>query len=178
MAHAGAAVLQSWLVHGVAAVALVCLVRSALVVLGREEPRPPALHRLTRWAALAAGAASLLQVVLLHAAVVSARSGSDGQAARWVHAVNGTDVVKLALLGAVVAGTTLALGRAGARVWFTWPATGLAVMLPVAGLAFVSTTPWLGGMLALSLVLLLTWALAVAVLVTRRRRPASSGLPR
>ena len=178
VAHAGAAVLQSWLVHGVAAVALVWFVRSALAVLGQDEARPPALHRLTRWAALGAGAASLLQVVLLHAAVLSARSGSDGRAARWVHAVNGTDVVKLVLLGAVVAGTTLALGRAaawaaGVRVWFTWPATALAVMLPVAGLAFVSTAPWLGGMLALSLVLLLTWAVAAAVLVTRRRGPAA-----
>ena len=122
--------------------------------------------------------------MLLHAAVLSARSGSDGQAARWVHAVNGTDVVKLVLLGAVVAGTTLALGRAdrvgraGVRGWFTWPSTALAVMLPVAGLAFVSTTPWLGGMLALSLVLLLTWAVAAAVLVTRRCGPAPSGVPR
>ena len=184
VAHAGPAVLQSWLVHGVAGVALVWFVRSALAVLGQDEARPPALHRLTRWAALGAGAASLLQVVLLHAAVLSARSGSDGRAARWVHAVNGTDVVKLVLLGAVVAGTTLALSRAGAlatsgvRVWFTWPATALAVMLPVAGLAFVSTAPWLGGMLALSLVLLLTWAVAAAVLVTRRRGPAASGVPR
>ena len=48
VAHAGAAVLQSWLVHGVAAVALVWFVRSALAVLGRDEARPPALHRLTR----------------------------------------------------------------------------------------------------------------------------------
>ena len=80
VAHAGAAVLQSWLVHGVAAVALVWFVRSALAVLGQDEARPPALHRLTRWAALGAGAASLLQVVLLHAAVLSARSGSDGRA--------------------------------------------------------------------------------------------------
>ncbi len=183
VAHAGAAVLQSWLVHGVAGMALVWFVRFALAVLGQDE-RPSALHRVTRWAALGAGAASLLQVVLLHAAVLSARSGSDGRAARWVHAVNGTDVVKLVLLGAVVAGTTLALGRAGAlgtsgvRVWFTRPATTLAVMLPVAGLAFVSTAPWLGGMLALSLVLLLTWAVAAAVLVTRRGGPAASGGPR
>ena len=51
-------------------------------------------------------------------------------------------------------------------------------MLPVAGLAFVSTTPWLGGMLALSLVLLLTWAVAAAVMVTRRCGPAPGGVPR
>jgi hypothetical protein len=44
--------------------------------------------------------------------------------------------------------------------------------------AFVSTTPWLGGMLAPSLVLLLTWAVVAAVLVTRRHGRLAGGVPR
>ena len=66
-AHAGAAVLQSWLVHGVAAVALVCFVRSALRLLGCRCGGP-ALHRLTLWSVQAAAAASLVQVAFLHLA--------------------------------------------------------------------------------------------------------------
>ena len=168
-AHAGAAVLQSWLVHGVAAVALVCFVRSALTLLERG----PALHRLTLLSVQAAAAASLLQVAFLHLAVAAATrsAASTGDAAAaWYHAVNVTDVVKLALLGVVVAGLTRGLAAAGAPAWFTRPATGLAVALPVAGLAFVTTAPLLGGMLAPSLVLLLVWAGVAAVLVARRTR--------
>ena len=171
-AHAGAAVLQSWLVHGVAAVALVCFVRSALRLLGCRCGGP-ALHRLTLWSVQAAAAASLVQVAFLHLAVATATrsAASTGDAAAaWFHAVNVTDVVKLALLGLVVAGLTRGLAAAGAPAWFTWPATGLAVALPVAGLAFVTTAPLLGGMLAPSLVLLLVWAGVAAVLVARRTR--------
>ena len=81
-------------------------------------------------------------------------------------------MIKLVLLGTVVGGLTIMLVWAGAARWFGWPALALAALLPLAGLAFVSEAPVLGGMLAASLVLLLGWALVAAVLTVRLSRPA------
>ena len=149
VAHAGAAVLQSWLVHGVAAVALVWFVRSALAAAGAVgDARPPALHRLTLWAVLGGGC-GVPAAGRLPPRAVAPRRGPPGprQAPGGFHAVNGTDVVKLApARGRRSPGPCArpGLGRGAGR-----PASGvvhlardgLAVDLPVAGLAFVSTAP-------------------------------------
>jgi hypothetical protein len=169
-AHRGAAVLQSWLVHGVAAGALawlaVALLRTAPV---RREGGPEA-GRVRGWARVAVGGAvvlSLLQVVLLHVAVVTADPIAPAAAAGWLHAVNLVDVAKLAFLGAGVALLTRAVRPAtGPRAVSTFSAV-VAVVLPVAGLAFVWASPVLSAVLTLALVLLLAWALVMAFSVSR-----------
>ena len=135
-----AAVIQSWLVHGVAAIALLCLVGSALRMLA---PGPHArIGSTVTWFA-AVGAT----------ATTENSAATRSVAAASFHAVNVTDMLKLVLLGTVVGGLTIMLVRAGAASWFGWPALGLAGLLPLAGLAFVSEASVLGGMLAASLVL-------------------------
>ena len=173
--NATAAVIQSWLVHGVAAIALVWFVGSALRMLA-PGPHTRIGSTVTRLAAVGAAAASLLQVAFLHAAVAAASPVTPGVAAAFVHAVNVTDMIKLVLLGTVAGGLTIMLVRAGAGPWFSRPALGLAVLLPLAGLAFVSAAPLLGGMLAASLVLLLGWALFAAVFTVRLSEPADGSV--
>ncbi|HEY5116918.1 MAG TPA: hypothetical protein VIJ00_15455 [Nakamurella sp.] len=169
--NATAAVIQSWLVHGVAAIALLCLVGSALRMLA-AGPHVRIGSTVTWLAAVGAAAASVLQVALLHAAVAAATATTRDVAAAFFRAVNVTDMIKLVLLGTVVGGLTIMLARAGAPRWFGWLALSLAGLLPLAGLAFVSEAPVLGGMLAASLVLLLGWALVAAVFTVRLSEPA------
>ena len=75
--NATAAVIQSWLVHGVAAIALVWFVGGAL-----RMPAPGPHVRIgstvTRSAAVGAAAASLLQVAFLPAAVAAATPATPG----------------------------------------------------------------------------------------------------
>ena len=178
-ASRGAAVLQSWLVHGVAAGALawlaVALLRSAP---GRREGGTD-VDRVRGWARVAVGGAvtlSLLQVVLLHAAVLTADVAAPAAAAGWLHAVNLVDVAKLAFLGATVALLAGAVRpRRGARVVRAFSGV-VAVVLPVGALAFVWESPVLSAVLTASLVLLLAWALVVAFSVSRgAARDASPG---
>jgi hypothetical protein len=160
--HAPAAILQSWLVHGVAAIALVWFVRALLGLLTKD--RAGDLVPLVTWTAtLGAGTASLLQLAFLQVAVAAAGPATEQVAAAWMRAVNLTDIAKLVMLGVVVAGSTTMLARAGARWCFRLPSFGLAALLPVASLAFVDDAPVVGAMLALSLVLLLAWVPVAAV---------------
>lgn len=169
-AHRGAAVLQSWLVHGLAAAALAWL---AVALLRMPLPRREGGGQVSRargWARVAVGGAvalSLLQVVLLHAAVLTADPAAPRAAAAWLHAVNLVDVAKLVLLGASVALLARAVRPASAARGVTTFSGVVAVVLPVAGLAFLWDSPVLSAVLTASLVLLLAWALVVAFWVSR-----------
>jgi hypothetical protein len=169
-AHRGTAALQSWLVHGVAAAALAWL---ALALLRMPPPRREGGGQVSRargWARVAvtgAVALSLLQVVLLHAAVLTADPAAPTAAAAWLHAVNLVDVAKLAFLGASVALLARAVLSAGGARAVTAFSVLVAGVLPVAGLAFVWDSPVLSAVLTASLVLLLAWALVVAFSVSR-----------
>ena len=169
-AHRGAAVLQSWLVHGLAAGALAWLAMALLRPAPSRGEGGPEGSRSRRWARVAVGGAvalSLLQVVLLHAAVVTADPAAPAAAAAWLHAVNLVDVAKLAFLGASVALLARAVRPAtGARGVSRFSGV-VAVVLPVGGLAFVWASPVLSAVLTASLVLLLAWALVVAFSVSR-----------
>ncbi|HEY5151600.1 MAG TPA: hypothetical protein VIJ23_17655 [Mycobacterium sp.] len=110
--NATAAVIQSWLVHGVAAIALLCLVGSALRMLA-PGPHVRIGSTVTWLAAVAAVAASLLQVAFLHTAVTAATPATQDITAAFFHAVNVTDMITLVLLGTVVGGLTIMLVRSG-----------------------------------------------------------------
>lgn len=178
-AHRGAAVLQSWLVHGVAAVALAWLALALLRTAPARRAGGTEVDRLRGWVRVAVGGAvalSLVQVVLLHVAVLTADPTSPTAAAGWLRAVNLVDVAKLAFLGASVALLTRAVRPRGAGRGLTAFSGVVAVVLPVAGLAFVWESAVLSAVLTASLVLLLAWALVVAFSVSRgAARDVSAG---
>ena len=68
---------------------------------------------MTWLAAVAAVAASLLQVAFLHTAVTAATLATQDITAAFFQAVNVTDMIKLVLLGTVVGGLTIMLVRSG-----------------------------------------------------------------
>ena len=68
---------------------------------------------MTWLAAVAAVAASLLQVAFLHTAVTAATLETQDITAAFFHVVNVTDMIKLVLLGTVVGGLTIMLVRSG-----------------------------------------------------------------
>ena len=165
--HAGALVVQSLLVHGLAGAALLVVAVGA----GRS---------LTSKAAATTGALaavlSCVQVALLAGAVMAALGRTEAAVPGLLGAVDGVDAVKLvALAGFVVAGS-----RAGRRArvlprWVSVLGAVLAVLLVLGAASFV---PGLGQLLGVALFaalpLLLVYVGALAWLVARRS-PADRG---
>ncbi|GAA2473882.1 hypothetical protein GCM10010406_07300 [Streptomyces thermolineatus] len=165
-AHAGASVVQSLLVHGVAGLALAALA----VGFGRALRNAGRLPVLVSLSGLAAAAASLVQVAFAVLAVQHVDTAPASRTALWFHAINRTDTVKLLLLAVFVATVTAAAGRA-ARLPALLRRLGavLVPLLVLGGAAFVVDSEPLAVVLAMSLVVLLVWVGAVARRIGRHR---------
>ena len=169
--NATAAVIQSWLVHGVAAIALLCLVGSALADAGTGSTRTHRQHRdLVGCGRRGRGVPA--------AGGLPAHRGRRGDTSDPGHHRNLVPRRQRHRHDHTGAARDRRrwpddhAGAVGAGPWFGWPALSLAGLVPLAGLAFVCAAPVLGGMLAASLVLLLGWALVAAVFTVRLSEPA------
>ena len=167
--HGGAALVQATLVHGMAGIAL-----AAFVVLLARHLAAAAGERtiLILAAGLAAAAVSLIQYAMEIGLNRAADGGHVSASATLFHAVNIADTVKLVLLAvAVAAATRLAAGSQVFPRWLQSLGYALAPILVIGGAAFIVTSDALSAVLAVSLLLLLVWVAAVAVVVTRRSAP-------
>ncbi|MFI6251699.1 hypothetical protein [Streptomyces sp. NPDC051016] len=151
-AHSGGVLVQSLLVHGLAGV--------MLAVLACCIPRhgPGRLYRAAAASGVLAAALSLTQVALAGAATKAATAPDREKTLAFFHAVNYTDIVKLVALAAFVATTTLLLTRLGhtSRA-VRGIAAVLVPLLPAGSFALIAPESLLTALLALSLLLLLTW---------------------
>lgn len=165
--HAGGALVQSLLVHGVAGLALAFL---ALGIGRHSAATSSRSSRATRAAGLATAVVSLGQAGLGVAAAWRPDTASAAHSATLFHSINIADSIKLALLAGFVAAASTALhhGDRPARI----PgriALVLVPLLPVGGAAFLVSNSVLTGSLTVSLPLLLLWTLTISVSVVRRR---------
>jgi hypothetical protein len=169
--NGSAALLQATLVHGIAGIALAVFV----VALAHRLAAAGAPTTLVLAAGLAAAAVSLVQYAMEIALNRAADGGHLSASATLFHAVNIADTVKLVLLAvAIAAATRLAASNDAFPRWVR--ALGYAVVptLVLGGLAFVVTSDALSALLALSLLLLLVWVGAVAVIAARRSADEAS----
>lgn len=163
LAHGHAALVQSALVHGLAATALMAFV----IALARTLP-----GRYGGWVrtlGLSAAAVSLLQFAVMALLAAQVGPGTVGRTAGLFHAVNSADTVKLLLLGGLVGIATIGARRLGRGRWPSLLSAVVAVLLPISGLAFLVRSDLLYATLYVSLPLLLTWIAATAFAGTRRR---------
>lgn len=170
-AHAGAARGQSLLVHGLAGLALAVLALALPRVVGAAR----GLTVAVAGCGVAAAAVSLAQAGL-GLALTNDVLGTDAETSRALfRAINLTDSVKLLLLGAFVGCASEAMRRGGpARTWLCAVGYLLALLLPVAGAAFLVDSAVLDGALVVSLLLLLGWVAAVAVVLAWEQLPSDA----
>lgn len=173
-AHAGAARGQSLLVHGLAGLALAVLAVGLPHVVGAGG----ALARAVNGFGLAAAAVSWAQAGL---GVVITRdvpgTGADTSRALF-QAINLADSLKLMLLGGFVAAATVLMRRCGpAPAWLCALGYVLAPLLALAGAAFVVDGGVLDAALVVSLLLLLAWVAAVAVVLAWAQLPDARRFP-
>lgn len=159
--HGSAALVQAALVHGIAGVALAVFVVSLARRFAPDGRRTALLA-----AGGAAAAISLLQFAMEVGLNRAADAGDASTSAALFHAVNVADTVKLVLLAAAVVAATSLLTRPR---WLRVLGNVLAPALVLGGAAFVVVSDALSAVLGLSLVLLLGWVAAVAMVITRAR---------
>ena len=159
--------VQSCLIHGVAAVAIAALALLVPAATGAT----PRLAKLIVGFGIGASLVSLLQVAFAVAGVITAGSQPVATSARLFDALNLADTIKLVLLAAFAASVTTAATRAGMTGrWTRWLTLALVAALPIGGIAFIVDSPVLTAVLYTSLPLLLIWAGTVSWQIGRRAR--------
>lgn len=163
-ANAGAALAQSTLVHGVAALFLLIVIRDV----ARLRLGTSAVARVLMPLGVGAVVISLTQFAVVAVLYLVNGSFGTGVTAGLFRSVDLLDTAKLTLLGGFVAAVTLLTSRAQlADRWLQWLGAVLAPLLPLSGAAFVVSSAALYDALYLSLPLLLVWVVGVAYLCFR-----------
>jgi hypothetical protein len=172
--HRGQAMLQSLLVHGVAAVALAVVVLALDQAALRRAPGSDA--RVTVVAGVGAAFVSLVQCALgLVLAGWAVPDGDTGRARLLFAAVNRLDGIKmLALAAMAAAGAALVHRTRLLPGWLGWLGGLLAVALVVSGIGYLLLSSTLAPTAFVSGPLLLVWVTATGISLgglqeTRRR---------
>jgi hypothetical protein len=157
--------VQAFLVHGVAGIALGVLAVGIPVATRATHTLRSAVTAF----GLAAAAASVVQFSLAIAATSNVGATAAATSRAVFQAINVTDTVKLLLLAAFVgAATAAARDSTAAPRWLTVLALALVVLLPLGGAAFLASSTVLTPALYGSLPLLLIWVGATSAVVSRR----------
>jgi hypothetical protein len=165
--HGGSVVFSALLVHGTAGLALAALA----VGIARAPGVGGGLRRVVIGTGLAAAALSVLQFVLAVVAVTGAPAPTASRS--LLLATDFLDVVKIAFLAAFAWLATTAAARAGAAPrWLRVMAAVLAPLLLIGSAALAGVDALLP-VLEVSLLVLLGWAAAIGVLVSRAARRVS-----
>jgi len=157
--------VQSSLIHGIAGFALAVLALAIPAATSASQ----GLSRAIKVTGLAAAAVSLVQVAFAAVAVATASSVSTATSQRLFNDLNTADTVKLLLIAAFAACTSVSAARAAMVGRKTRALTvALVVALPIGGAAFLVDNPLLMAVLYVSLPLLLVWTGALAWQIGRR----------
>jgi hypothetical protein len=159
------------LIDGVAGLAILGIAVSLRAYLRPHDDR---LSMVVLGAGIAAAIASFAQATIgLILTYQAAHGSSAGHVRTLFHALNDGDTFKIAFLAVMIGAASVIARRAEA--FPHWLAVGgivFAPLLALSGLAFPFDSDVLYATLELTLLLLLTWVVAVTV-VTARRLPAS-----
>ncbi len=168
--HQASLILQEYLIHGVAAVALIVFAAGLRTFLRNREGVRTMLSDVAYGGAIAAASVSLVQATFgqVLANKVSA-SGDLGAVRALLELDNQADTFKLLALALFVAAASLASLRFQALPrWLDWAGAIVALLLVLGGLSFPIGGSALSAALAASLLCLLAWVAAVAVVFFRR----------
>jgi hypothetical protein len=159
--HGGAVVSSALLVHGTAGLALAALA----VGLVRATGVRGGLRRVVVGTGLAAAALSVLQFALAVLAVIGEHAATTSRT--LLLAIDFVDVLKIALLAAFAWVATTAAVRAGAAPRWLRITAAVLVTLLLVGSAALAGVEALLPVLEVSLLVLLAWAAAIGLLVSR-----------
>ena len=171
----GLVILQEYLIHGVAAIALIVFAAGVYAFL-RQQAADRFLPSLVLLGAAAAASVSLVQATVGQVTADKASATGDQPLVVTLLAIdNQADTFKLLGLALLVAAATVGLWRVGAVAsWVRWGGLATAALLLLGSWSFPLNSAALGIALDLSLLALLAWVLTVAILLFRRESPAAA----
>jgi hypothetical protein len=159
--HGGAVLSSALLVHGTAGLALAALAAG----IARATGVCGGLRRVVIGTGLAAAALSVLQFALAVIAVTGEHAATTSRT--LLLSIDFVDVLKIALLAAFAWVATTAAVRAGAGPRWLRATAAVLVPLLLIGSAALAGADALLPVLEVSLLVLLVWAAAIGVLVSR-----------
>jgi len=167
-AHEHKAMIAHLLIDGVAGAAIGAIAYSLRHYLAGGGRLPKVMFV----AGIAAGLASWAQAVVGETLTYrSAHGAGAGSVKTLFKVLNNGDTVKIALLAAMIGAASVLARRISAFPhWLTIGGLVFAPLLALSGLAFPLNSDALYASLELTLLLLLTWVIAVTVVIARRTR--------
>ncbi len=168
-AHGDAALLQTYLLDGVAGVALLVFAAAMHSALRRPEGAGAPLATILVGGGIAAASVSLVQAAL-GTALCQQVAGRSAEMTQLLFTLfNDADTFKMGGLALLVAaGATLAVRTRALPRWLGWVGAVLALALIVGGWSFVLGNAGLYTVLSVALPLLLVWVAAISVVSWRR----------
>jgi Domain of unknown function (DUF4386) len=171
--HEVKSIVATLLIDGLAGLAILAIAYCLWRYLAGQERR---LHRAILVAGIGAGLASLAQMVVgVLMSYRAAHGSSAGHVKTLFKVLNNGDTVKIALLAIVIAAASELARRSGAFPgWLAIAGLVSAPLLLISGLAFPLNSDALYASLAVTLIALLLWVIAVTVVIARRTSPAAA----
>jgi len=180
LAHRSAHLIQSYLIDGVAGVAVLIFAGSLASVFRKfDDSQNATLTSVLLGAGVATASVSLvqagLQEVLVNPDVLAA---GDGSIRTILVLINTTDTFKLLALALFSgAASALILRTHALPRWLGWLGAALSAALIIGGLSFLLDSPALLSVLFASLPLLLVWVGAVSVAILQRTEQPAYAVP-
>lgn len=173
LAHRRAAMLQTFLVDGVAGAALLVFAAALKGSLRKFQGASLALSDVVLGAGVAAASVSFLQAAVGEVLANRVAGTRDAVAVGTLFdVVNEADAFKLVALAVMIgAVAVLAFEARALPRWLGWASAVLSPALAVGGLGFVINNAGLTDALFVLLPLLLVWVAVVSIVMWRRNRP-------
>jgi hypothetical protein len=174
--HREIAMIQAYLLDGIAGVALIVFAAALRSALRRFEGESATISSVLFGAGVAAGTVSLLQGLFTQVLADSVAAMGNAAAIRTLYDLNTEgDTYKLLALGVFLGAAALLVFRTRALPrWLGWVAAVLAPLLVIAGWNFALSASAQYAAYAVLLVLLLLWVTAVSVVSFRRADTGTS----
>jgi hypothetical protein len=171
LAHQQAHMIQSYLIDGIAGVAILVFAATVAGIFRKFDEENPTLSSIVFGAGVAAASVSLVQAgmqqVLANRDVLA--EGNAAPIRTILVMINATDTFKLLAL-ALLSGTVslLTFRTRALPQWTGWLGVILALLLIFGGWSFLLNNSALYNVLYLALPLLLLWVAAISVVILRR----------
>ena len=175
LTHQQAHMLQSYLIDGIAGVAMLVFAASVAGVFQKFGDESVTLSRIVFGAGVAAASVSVVQagmqqVLSNHDVLVT----GDAPIRTMLVLISETDTFKLLVLALLSGAASFLILRTRALPqWLGWLGVVLSLTLIFGGLSFVLNSPALSNVLVVSLPLLLLWVGGISVVILRRVEAAT-----